>query len=323
MLSRFAQLYRLGGFGLMCAIVVPTVIAAPSLSPLSSSVAFADDDDDDDDDDFDDDDDGGGDDDDDDEEPQPPVTAGGMFTKKTYPLNAIERTLMVIGGMAEIRAGIDIDVGDQTAFEVWRFRFDGRYGLKDNVELQADGNILLAGDRVPGTLIGQFGVAIEGGLYFEAVDVRAGVAIPVFQGNTAEDTAFGFDFILGVPFRYRYQDKVAILALDKILTIHTVETIVGQGKKPDLTIGVAAVVQLVPKVAAIGRAEVTVQRFNTKAIVIPATAAIQFTPNNKFDIGAEFSFLNLKPAKIEGVEDDQQPKFYDQRSLLLFGQARF
>jgi hypothetical protein len=56
--------------------------------------------------------------------------------------------------------------------------------------------------------------------------------------------------------------------------------------------------------------------FDTRAenFVIPATARVQFSPNRKLDLGAEFTFLNVKPPEGQ--------KFYDNRFLLLYGQFR-
>ncbi|MCG8423458.1 MAG: hypothetical protein MJE77_36625 [Proteobacteria bacterium] len=314
MLARFSLLFRLG----LVLAVAPALVAAPVNIP----VATADDDDDDDWDDDDDDDDDDGDEEEEDDEPQPAVTAGGMFTKTTYPVSELERTLLVIGGMFEARAGFDIDVGDQTAFDVWRFKLDARYGVQDNVELQGGANLLLTRGDVTVTRLHEIFMGVEAGLYFETVNVRLlgqlTIDDTVAQGETGTDVDVGFDLIGGVPFRYRFNEKIAIIALDKILTVHTT------GGSPDLTIGVGMVFQIVPNAAAILRAEVTIVEFDTDVVVVPATAAIQFSPNNQFDIGAEFTFSDIKvdDAEMMGM-DGTEKKFYDDRSLLLFGQARF
>ncbi len=299
--------------------LMATVVSAVIAPPMFTATAIADDDDDDDDDDGDDDDDDDDDDDgDDDDEPQPKVTAGGMFTKKTYPMTELERTLTLIKGMAEVRAGIDIDVGADTAFEIWYLKAEARYGLQDNVELQAGFDFLLAGDRVTGTNVGAFYVGVEGGLIFDLVDARLLLALPLTAGEDPAQTDVGFDIIAGVPFRYKPKPKIAIIALDKILTIPTT----GGGNKPDLTVGVGLVYQATPQVAALLRGEITILDFDTDQIVIPATAAVQFSPNNKFDIGAEFTFKNFRSI-TGGEENEDGPGPFDQRSLLLFGQARF
>ena len=63
-------------------------------------------------------------------------------------------------------------------------------------------------------------------------------------------------------------------------------------------------------------AQLQVVDFDTSAdnFVIPATARVQFSPNQKLDLGLEFTFLNMKPPEPQ--------KFYDNRFLLLYGQFR-
>jgi hypothetical protein len=53
----------------------------------------------------------------------------------------------------------------------------------------------------------------------------------------------------------------------------------------------------------------------TNKLTVPATARVQFSPNQKLDLGLEFTFLNMKPP--EGA------KFYDNRFLTLFLASRF
>ena len=48
----------------------------------------------------------------------------------------LKRPLTLIGGMGEVRGGVDIDVSDEGAFETWSLKLDGRYGLKDHIEIK-------------------------------------------------------------------------------------------------------------------------------------------------------------------------------------------
>jgi hypothetical protein len=320
-------------------LLTPALVVAPALT--ADTVALAQDDDEEDDEDEDEDEDEGGDagedegeeeeddfedegeEEEEDGEPQPPVTAGGMFTKKTYPVAELERPLTVIGGMFEVRGGIDIDVGDQTAFELFRLKLDGRYGLADHVELQAIIDFLIGGDRAlllapppdaegapTGVTanVGAFGLGIEGALYYDVVHFRSIAALTILpKGADGNETDVGFDLTLGVPFRYRIKPQIAIVALDEIMTIHFA------GGKPDLTVGVGGVFQVIPQVALTARAELFVPAFNTKLLTVPLTAAAQFSPNNQFDIGLEFT-LNTD------VRNEETR--FDKRSALLFVQTR-
>jgi hypothetical protein len=285
---------------LRLALLLASFVGFATVLHAFPSSAWAQDDDDDDDDD-DDGGGGGGDDDDDDETPQPPVTSGGLYTKKTWPITELERPLTVIGGMFEARAGIDIDVSKDTAFEIWRAKLDARYGVKDFLELQGGLSAVLTGDIAAGSLFSMYG-GFESSIMYDLVDFRFLVELPL-------DPEFKFDMTFGFPFRYKPKPNVAIIALDKIMTIHT------DGAKPDLTIGVGLIFQVIKNFAVLGRGEVTIPQFNTDVIIIPATVAFQFSPNNKFDLGGEFTLGNLK------VSDPVKP--WDQRSLLLYLQARF
>lgn len=346
MLARFSrsfpnwQLWRL----VLVLLLTPALVAAPAF--MAGSVAVAQDDeeedeDSDDEDSGDDEDEDSGDDESEEEddfegedeeeeeeeeegEPQPAVTAGGMFTKKTYPVAELERPLTVNEGTFEVRGGIDIDVSDETAFELFRLKLDGRFGLADHVELQAVIDFLISGDRalllppapVEGedevggvTLpVGLFGLGFEGALYYDMVHFRSIAALTLLpSGVDGEEDDFGFDLILGVPFRYRIKPQIAIIALDEIMTIHLA------GGKPDLTVGVGGVFQVIPQLALTARAEIFVPAFNTKFVTVPLTAAAQFSPNNQFDIGIEFTL----PVDVRNEETR-----FSKRSALLFVQTR-
>lgn len=243
------------------------------------------------------------------DEDQPPVTAGGLFTKQTYPQAEIERPLTITKGMAEVRVGIDIDVSAETAFENWGVGFDGRYGFEDNVEGQfhfrSDLNNFDSLD---------VGAAVEASIVYDLVDFRLGLAVPV-RKDAMDNTDTNIDFEIGFPFRYAPKPQVAIIALDTFMTINT------EGK-PDLTPSVGIIVQPVPMLAIKLHGKVIIVDFNTEAgnFQIPVSANIQFSPTNLIDIGGEFTFPNLKPA--EDPVTMEAPNFYDQRMLLLYGQLR-
>jgi hypothetical protein len=302
MLARFSLLLRLG----LIAALVPVMVSAPALSPVAHAW-----DDDDDDDGYDDDEDGP-------DEDQPPVTAGGLYTKQTYPITELERPLTLIKGMFEVRGGIDIDMSAKTAFEVWRTRVDARYGLQDNFELQAGFDALLAGTIATGNRFALYG-GIEAAIAYDLVNFRVLAVMPV-------DPEFQFDIVLGFPFRYKVKPNVAIIALDKLMTIHThsvpkvddpedpdpdFDPDSTEIAKPDLTVGVGIVMQLMPDLAVLLRGEITIPRFDTDFIAIPVTAALQFSPKNNVDIGGEFTFGNIKAENT-----------FDSRFLLLFARLR-
>ncbi len=233
---------------------------------------------------------------------QPPVTAGGMFTKRTYPVAELQRPLTLTEKFLEARIGIETDMSKGNAFEVWRGALDLRYAIRDPIELQAGINTALSGEIIAGTgNLTEMSVGIETAIIYDLVDFRLTAQMPLRPD-------FLFDIAVGFPFRYRPKPQIAIIALDKLMTIHT------KDRKPDLTVGVGVVFQAAPPVALLLRGEVTVPEFNPDFVVIPATAAVQFSPNNKFDLGLEFRFGNLK------APDPASP--FDSRFLMLYGQFR-
>jgi len=51
------------------------------------------------------------------EEGQPPVTAGGLYTMKTYPVSEIQRPLTITQGITQLRLGIGTDLSAKGAFK--------------------------------------------------------------------------------------------------------------------------------------------------------------------------------------------------------------
>ena len=305
MIADWSRIVRLG--------VVVALGACAVVRPFHQELAFAQDDDEDEDS-ADDDEDSEDEDEEEADADQPPVTAGGLYTKDTYPISEIDRPLTITKGMTELRAGIDVDVSAKTAFEKWGLGFDFRHGLEDNVEIQAG----LRSDLNKFTNF-NFYAALEASIVYDLVDFRLATAIPYTKTGSESDTKL--DFQIGFPFRYAPKPQVGIIALDTFMTINT------EGK-PDLTPSVGIIVQPAPMLAIKLQGTVIIRDFDTEAenFLIPVSANIQFSPKNLIDIGGEFTFPNLKPPEEDTNGDgmlDPAPKFYKQRMLLLYGQARF
>lgn len=237
---------------------------------------------------------------------QPPVTSGGLFTKANYPTSELARPLTISKGMVEVRAGVGADVGSKTAFDSFSGLLEARYGVQDNFELS--GQFVARKGLVRG------GVAIEGSLAYDLLNVRIGAALSrseiTVAGDEGAEAAIrrAFEVELGFPLRYAFKPEFGVVALDTLLTF-------GDGK-PDLTPSVAVVAQPVPVVAVILRAQMIIPKLDVDAegFVVPATLAAQASAGHAFDVGLEFTFSNIKPP--EGV------KFYDQRELVFYVKAR-
>lgn len=272
---------------------------------LGTAKAWADDDEDEDEDEDSDDDEGGDDggdaEEEEEDEGQPPITAGGLYVLSTYPQGEIQRPLTMTMGITELKAGVGFDISNKTAFETFGGSLDGRYGLQDHVELQAGFKGL---DNFRNFTAY---AAFEGAIVYDLIDFRAGLQLATAKVGETRNTEFGVT--IGFPFRYAPKPQVAVVALETAFEVQF-------DSKPDATPNVGIIIQPAPIVAILVKAAVRVADFDFSAenLVVPATIAVQLSPNNKLDVGMEFTFPDIK------VEDPA--KFYDNRTLLFFGQLR-
>ena len=155
---------------------------------------------------------------------------------------------------------------------------------------------------------------------------------------SAGGTKFSLD--LGFPFRYAIKPEIAIVALQTLMSIDfnevdrdivqvtpvtnpqpgqptTMTTIKANGAKPDLNPSVGIATNPIPQLSVVAFAQLRIPDFDTSAgaFQVPVTARIEVSPNQKFDIGLEFTLLNVKPP------EGQSP--IDNRFISLFVQSRF
>lgn len=287
---------------LTLALVTVAGSCAALFPVLHTATAWADDDDEEEEDEDDGGDDGGDDeggdeDEEEEDEGQPPITAGGLYVLSTYPQGEIQRPLTMTKGITELKGGIGFDISNKTAFETFGASIDARYGLEDHVELQAGFKGINNFKAISAY------AAFEGAIVYDLVDFRAGLALAHVPGQT------DFGISMGFPFRYAVKPQLAIVALETAFEIQF-------NSKPDATPNVGIVIQPAPIVAILVKAAVRVKDFDFSAtnLEVPATASVQLSPNNKLDVGMEFTFNDIKV--------EEPAKFYDSRFLLFFGQLR-
>lgn len=320
-------------------------------------------------------DDSGDDDSDEEEDPkdQPPVTAGGLFTMKTYPVREISRPLTMTQGIGQLRAGLGTDLSAKGAFNTFGLNLEGIYGYKDNFSL--------IGGITDAYNFKQFGVyfGFEGALAYDILDIRVaanvhrnaiaefsnfctpvssadpmnpsdpsmcatpGAALVNLPNGTYQAGGTKFSLDLGLPFRYAIKPEIAIVALQTLMSIDfnsvdqdhviasqqtvtdamgnmstiTVNTPVGNSAKPDLEPSIGIATNPVPPLSVVVFAQLRIPDFDTAAgaFQVPVTGRIEFSPNQKLDIGLEFTLLNVKPP------EGQSP--IDNRFLSFFMQSRF
>jgi len=161
-----------------------------------------------------------------------------------------------------------------------------------------------------------------------------------------------FSLDLGFPIRYAFTPEIAIVALQTLISIDfngsqrgdpSTATSMGKpaycsgvgtdmsgnavtadpancienGAKPDLNPSLGIATNPIPPLSVIIFAQLRIPDFDTSAgnFQVPVTGRVEFSPNKQFDIGLEFTLLNVKPP------DPQSP--IDNRFLSLFAQARF
>jgi hypothetical protein len=232
---------------------------------------------------------------------QPKVTAGGNFTMASYPVEEVERPLSLSKGILEGRVGVTIDLSKGTVFKSAFLDVQARYGVIDTLELQLGTYLGLAapeGIEKPKLIYG----GIEQAIIYNLVDARLRLEVPIDPTTV--------DIVLGFPFKYRFNDKIAIVALDRLLAIHT-----KGGRSPDLEVGVGGVFQAIPMLAIVVRATLILPEFDPDLIRIPLQVDVQLSPSNHVDFG-----LSAVLANVKGVEDGPGP--IDQRAFQLFVRAR-
>ena len=307
---------------LVTAVTTSTAVAAPRTRVAQDDEDDYEDDEDDDDEDLDEDLD------EDEEDPdQPPVTAGGLYTIETYPRTESQRPLSMTKDLIEFKLGVGVDATNQNAFRSAGAVGDVRYGLQDNIELRA------GFWGIKNFSAWQADVSFEGSIIYELVDLRVGLRVArtadtqvvvervvndvvtdVVEPRKGELTA---SIPIGVPFRYSPRAQVAVTVLETLFAI--------DDGPPDALPSVGIVIQPAPVVALLINASVAIEDFDFSVdhFVVPVSAAVQLTPNNRLDLGLEFRFGNHNlPAGTDANKDGEADTFYDDRFLFFFARYR-
>lgn len=281
-----------------------------------------------------------------DDKDQPAVTAGGLFTMKTYPVNELLRPLTITQNITQLRLGLGTDLSSLGAFSSVGLSLEGQYGIADN--------FMVIGGFTSAYNFAQFGFygGFEGSLLYDLVDIRLAAnvhrfAVPHFCGDPNDGTPadackdpmdmtkllplpngkysagkIQASLDLGFPFRYALKPEIAIIALQTLMSIDfnaakTSSGVVLNKAIPDLLPSVGVAVNPIPALSLVVFAQLRVIDFNTDAgnFQVPVTGRVEFSPNQQLDIGLEFILLNVKPPEPQ--------KMFDNRFLSLFVQSRF
>lgn len=241
---------------------------------------------------------------------QPAVTAGGLYTIKTYTLSELQRPLTITQGFLQARLGVGADVSDKTAFETFGGSLEAVYGVADN--------FMVIGGFTNAYNFKQYGVyaGFEGALRYDLIDFRLAANVQKLDGV---DPQFGVD--IGFPFRYALKPEIAIVALQTFMTINF-NAVAGNEATPDLNPSVGVATNPIPELSLVALAQLRIIDFDTKGanIKVPLTARVGFSPNRQLDIGLEFQLLNVKPPEVAAGQMKKGP--FDDRFVSLFAQFR-
>jgi hypothetical protein len=270
---------------------------------------------------------------DEDDKDQPPITAGGLFTMNTYPVSELLRPLTMTRNIAQLRLGLGTDLSAKGAFESFGVSLEGIYGYTDNFSI--------IGGLTNAYNFHQFSVyfGFEGALAYDLVDIRLAAnlhrfAVPILEmfddgmggmvtlpGGKYDSAGPQFSVDLGFPFRYAIKPEIAIVALQTLISFDF-----NAGKldgteinqiKPDLNPSVGVATNPIPPLSVVIFGQLRIPDFDTAAgkFAVPVTGRVEFSPSQRFDVGLEFTLLNVKPP------EGQSP--IDNRFLNLFIQSRF
>jgi len=159
---------------------------------------------------------------------------------------------------------------------------------------------------------------------------------------------------LGFPFRYPFTPEIAVVALQTLISIDfngqergnpgarnpstrpayctgvnatpnsdmtdvlaDTSNCIENGAKPDLNPSIGIATNPIPPLSIVVFAQLRIPDFDTSAgnFQIPVTGRVEFSPSQKFDVGLEFTLLNIKPPDPQTAIDN--------RFLSAFVQARF
>lgn len=261
------------------------------------------------------------------EKDQPSVTSGGLFTLKSYPINELLRPLTMTQNIAQVRISTGTDVSAKGAFKSAGVSLEGLYGFRDNVmglggftsaynfkqfSVYAGVETSLAYDLVDFRIAGRVGRVAAA--RFETVEGMDGMPQVLPNGEyDAGDAKFSLD--IGFPFRYAFKPEFAVIALQTLMTIDFME-VDGNKATPDLNPSLGIATNPIPELSVVAFAQLQVIDFDTSAenFKVPVTGRVQFSPNQKLDIGLEFTLLNIKPPEGQSAIDN--------RFLALFAQFR-
>ncbi|HEU4730609.1 MAG TPA: hypothetical protein VFT22_22085 [Kofleriaceae bacterium] len=288
-----------------------------------------------------------------DDKDQPPFTAGGLFTMRTYPVNELLRPLTMTQKIAQVRVGVGTDISAKGAFSSGGLSVEALYGMADNFTILG-GVTDAYNFKQFGIYAGFEGslaydlvdIRVAANIHRNAIArycdtdpeapancMNSDGSIPSIPDGNYDAGGTKFSVDLGFPFRYAIRPEIAIIALQTLMSIDfnqardrprfdamgkPVPGDKGQenGVKPDLNPSIGIATNPIPALSLVVFGQLRIPDFDTSegSFQVPVTGRVEFSPNQKLDIGLEFTLLNVKPP------GDQSP--IDNRFISLFVQSR-
>lgn len=244
---------------------------------------------------------------------QPLVTAGGNYGVRNEPLQEVMRTLLQPDGGLELRLDWFADLSSGIEFKTHTFDLLAQYGVTPTNTVRAEASIVAAAPD--GAPFKQKIITLEDeqAIVYDLLDVRVGVQIPL-----EPDTQF--DITLGLPFKYRLSNKIAVQGLERIIAIHT-KSVGGSTPSPDLTFSIAGQLQILDPLALIVRPQIVLPAASGDNKDLSVEAAIQYTVSNQFDIGFRLILSNLTPPS-SSIPTVASASALDAREFALYVRGR-
>lgn len=252
---------------------------------------------------------------------QPLVTAGGNYALVNYPLSEVERTLLIPQGVIEAELLYQADLSKDIAFDTNTLTLFARYGVTQLVNARAAFTFdATSPDSAEGVSKDKTKILFlegEAAIVYDLVDVRAGIDVDF----TSSDRTL-FDINVGLPVKYRLSNKLALIGLERILTIHTKARVDGGSTTPDLNISLAGELVLIPPLAIILRATLQLVNADGDNRSLPIDLTVQYSVARQFDIGLGLTLTNVAPPSTMVSSSAPSPGALDGRALHLFVQGR-
>src|SRR5262249_8003859 len=129
------------------------------------------------------------------------------------------------------------------------------------------------------------------------------------------------DIFVGLPLKYRFTDKIAVIGMERILVIKAKKP-EGADSTPDLIFSLAGEANPIDQLAVILRISLNLTAADFDQPRLPVERDIQYTVARQFDIGLEIIAKNISPPSLKGMPMVSAAGALDNVGMGLFVKGR-